>query len=365
MNRRKMGWWVGKWWGLGSRAGWVVQARPPGRTLCKGGKVRVDSVYASAGARFSFWLRRSERSRGSAGSGRDWLGRPPPPWSLCKVGSQRARVSLAQCAGDSAGLSGPHPPRPPFCEVGSQRARTSLAQFVSDSAGLSGPHPPWPPLCKGGKVRVDAVYSSATARFFLLASAQSTFARLGGERAGLVGRHPPPWSLCKVGSQRARVSLAQCAGDSAGLSGPHPPRPPFCEVGSQRARTSLAQFVSDSAGLSGPHPPWPPLCKGGKVRVDAVYSSATARFFLLASAQSTFARLGGERAGLVGRPPAPWPPLCKGGEVRVDAVYSSATARFSFWLRRSERSRGSAGSGRDEVHIACIYWLMRRPRMGR
>ncbi len=29
---------------------------------------------------------------------------------------------------------------------------------------LSDPHPPWPPLCKGGKLRVDPVYSSAQPR---------------------------------------------------------------------------------------------------------------------------------------------------------------------------------------------------------
>ena len=226
MNRRKMGWWVGKWWGLGSRAGWVVQADPRPHPL-QGGKVRVDSVYASANAVFPFGFGAVNVCAARRGAGGDWLGRPPPPWSLCKVGSQRERVSLAQCAGDSAGLSGPHPPRPPFCEVGSQRARTSLAQFVSDSAGLSGPHPPWPPLCKGGKVRVDSVYASASTRFsFWLRRSERSRGSAGSGRDWL-GRPPPPWPpLWKVGSQRARVSLGQCAWRQRWFVRPPPPPGP-------------------------------------------------------------------------------------------------------------------------------------------
>ena len=53
--------------------------------------------------------------------------------------------------------------------------------------------------------------------------------RISGERTDwlLGNRQPTQPSLCKVGSQRARVSLAQSVSDSDGLAGHHPPGLPF------------------------------------------------------------------------------------------------------------------------------------------
>ena len=52
---------------------------PPGPPFARGGKCALMPFIHQPRLVFSFWLRRSQRSHGSAGSGRDWLGDPQPP----------------------------------------------------------------------------------------------------------------------------------------------------------------------------------------------------------------------------------------------------------------------------------------------